>query len=82
MVNFSADFRKIIVERGDKVLIQSSDCKKFLVSHKNCEGCSSELGCAKLVNLMCLVSSNRKPSEFVSKIVDATSAKELRHIFD
>ena len=45
-------YTRLVEQRGDKVLLYTKDCVLWGLTHPNCEGCPSELGCGKVVRLL------------------------------
>ena len=57
---------KLVRASGDKVSIDTEECVLWKLEHSNCFGCSSELGCDKVVKLMLLMMlpMTYKPNSF------------------
>ena len=47
--NISDGYSDLVRSGGDEVLIHTADCVEWKLTHNNCKGCKSELGCAKAV---------------------------------
>jgi len=45
----------LVRREGNEVLIQTQDCVTWGLTHPNCVGCKSELGCAKTTKIMILM---------------------------
>ena len=45
-------FKELVVKNGDDVGMKEPVCVLWKSEHDNCFGCSSELGCSKMVAIM------------------------------
>jgi len=46
------DYQDLVRKQGDRVDIHTELCVLWKIEHENCEGCESELGCSKAVNML------------------------------
>lgn len=91
----SEGMAKLVRERGDKVSIHTEECVIWGLEHPNCVGCSSELGCGKVVKMLLVMmlpmiyeSKNfedfqkmqQRIEKLQEKILHARSIKELKGV--
>ena len=91
--SISEDFQDLVRKGGDKVELHQQTCVLWMLEHKNCSGCSSELGCAKAVTMLgvSLTPLVYQPKDYedfermhqsiqskLDKILHAKSAEEVR----
>ncbi len=77
--------RDLVILNGDKIEQGTQQCKEWQFNHKNCFGCQSELGCAKMVHIgLIILASNEnngdKIEELIDKSLTAKTVSEVRVI--
>jgi hypothetical protein len=80
---------------GEEVMMNTPACVVYKTDNNNCRGCSYELNCAKLSNLMMLqchmslykpvdfldsVKAGQQSSALISDIINAKSVEEIEKI--
>jgi len=51
-MDYMEEFAELVRGNGDNVEINTSICVLHKAEHENCDGCASELGCAKYVSIL------------------------------
>jgi hypothetical protein len=91
----TSDLVGLVRKGGDKVSIHTEECVLWGLEHSNCEGCSSELGCAKVTRYMLVgmlpviyqakgfeefLKMQEHISEVQEKILNAKTPEDLKKI--
>jgi hypothetical protein len=69
--------KKAIENKGNKVMLHSSECNEFRKTHEGCNGCQWELGCSQFVGLL-FVSMDSNPIGKAETILEASNPKVIR----
>lgn len=74
--------REMVRANGDEVATGTEKCVSWRSKHSNCVGCSSELGCRKVVRLILddSVRTGERPQEILDRILKAKTVDELKAI--
>ena len=76
---------KALVELGEDLVRQGmAECKKWHLTHENCDTCPYELGCSKSVRIgLTILASNEYNGDIIQETIDKLlSSKTVREVKD
>ncbi len=88
----NVDIKKLwietIKEAGNECLINTPECVIYKSEHKNCIGCSSNLGCSKLAGILLTISldfedslkTTKKTADIILSLIEAKTNKEVDNL--